>query len=402
MSFNFWASLAKSKLVRLIATIVLLAANALPAVAEPQYTIRWIRPTEATSQRPSNSGVIIVLDGRGDGTTQADPNPPNYVTFVGEQYDWDIVALDRPLQLDRNQDDPRILNFLQTQIRALSDKGYRRIVIAGQSRGGWLALKAADQLQGLHAVVATAPGSYDVDVDGLRREADELMAMLAGAKPATSLAIFLFESDTREAGDPPRGYRIGEIARERKLPLLLIDRPAGLSGHFSASQGRFTRRYAECLNDFLTSPKVEFSTQCRPGAYARGADIPWPRNAILWHGTVPPNSALRRFVGKWVGDSIDGTYWIFQTADISDPIALMLVGFSPSPLSLGTPSWTLGPRVSEMIFSVNEERQQLEWVSPSNDLQYTLRVGGDGRLILQARQPKVGKTWQAEFAKASD
>jgi hypothetical protein len=226
---------------------------------------------------------------------------------------------------------------------------------------------------------------------------------LVAKLPSTiRVAIFLFGGDAREAGDPPRGYRFGEIGCQTDLSLLLVDRPEGLSGHSSAFQGRFTRRFVECIQHFLSVAKLGYSARCSNGAYANGGDIPWPKNVIPWNGQIAPTSFLQRLVGKWAGDDTDGSYWIFQTVDVVGSQVTMLVGFSPSPLTLGTNAWTPGATVKELIFSVDEPQKSLDWQSPVNGYRYVLRASERGSLLVDVHPPDNRNVWRAEFPRMGD
>jgi hypothetical protein len=346
---------------------------------------------------------MIFLGGRGNETIQSDPHPQNYLRLLSERYAWDLLTIERPSDFDRNEYDGQILDFLQAQIRSLQNIGYKRIVVAGQSRGGWLAIEAAVRLHGLHGVIATAPAtSYRINSDSIQRQDDELVSLFEQASPTVRIVMFLFASDTWEAGDPPRGMRLSAVGRERGLPLLLIDRPAGLSGHTSASGGRFTRRYVECIDQFLTASSVDFRDRCQKTRYATGLDILWPKNARTWEGSLPDRSFLNGLIGKWAGDSADGTFWIFQTVNVTDKYVSVLVGLSPPPTAIGTEPWFRGPVVEELTFSINTSEKRLEWTSPTNGYRYFLRSDGTGDLMLESAPPGSSEIWRTRIPAVKD
>src|SRR5260370_3909642 len=74
--------------------------------------------------------------------------------------------------------------------------GYKKIIVAGYSRGGWLALLAAT-LPDVDAAIGLAPGTGSHEPAERERTRDVLAQKLAGAR-AKRIATFFFADDPRE------------------------------------------------------------------------------------------------------------------------------------------------------------------------------------------------------------
>jgi len=178
---------------------------------------------------------------------------------------WDVYRADRTPLYDTNTWGTAAVTLGVEKLRAL---GYGRIILAGQSAGGWISLTAMDRIDGLHAVVALAPATHGnrtvrtAQRTGALREFDELLGKRRS--PGTRVVIAFFDDDDYDP-DPAQRVRIAhERAGAPGMPLLLIDRPGDLSGHTAGTELPMAQRFAGCLRDFLTRPSVPTGvTTCR-------------------------------------------------------------------------------------------------------------------------------------------
>jgi hypothetical protein len=133
--------------------------------------------------------------------------------------------------------------------------GYQRIVLAGQSAGGWLSLAAMGQVEGLHAVIALAPASHGNRLvrstlrDPALREFDDLLKMRRD--PATRVVVALFLDDDYDPDVAARARMLKARAANPGLPLLLIDRPRAFRGHNAGTGLNMARHYGACVRDFV-------------------------------------------------------------------------------------------------------------------------------------------------------
>jgi acetyl esterase/lipase len=213
---------------------------------------------------------------------------------------------------------------LAKRVGALKQQGYRRVVLAGQSFGGFLSLMAAEQTDGVEAVVAIAPaafGSFFDSYDSWQMNATELyrhLDRLAG----TRVMLAFFHGDDYDPGG--RGPQARSILAAHNVEHLVIDQPRDLVGHLAGASGLFVRRYGACLRQFLEAPLP--STDCEsawgrtPGAEI-AAPVPPPQGQPV---TVPaagttaaaaPPPALSR-TGRWYGFYANGREFLLTIDNI--------------------------------------------------------------------------------------
>jgi hypothetical protein len=170
---------------------------------------------------------------------------------------WDIYRADRTPLDDTTGWGSAAITLGIEKLRAL---GYDKIILAGQSAGAWIALTAMDRISGLYGIIALAPathGNSTVRTTQRARALKEFDDLLARRQSSdTRVVVALFDGDDY---DPDPGER-ARITRERAqspgMPLLLIDRPSGLSGHTVGTELPMAQRFGTCLRDFMTRPSV--------------------------------------------------------------------------------------------------------------------------------------------------
>ncbi len=233
-------------------------------------------------------GVVLYNHGTDLHNEQHKLIPPPYIRLLA-QGGWDVVKLARPRAVDKVQ---RAENAVVSEIKLLQRRGYRRIILAGPSRGGWLGLMAATR-EPVFAVIAAAPGGYGVEGNGIQRSLNEMKARLPHIKPGTRVMIFDFKGDPRSDKVGGRGGLFRQLLAP--FPSVIIDRPAGFTGHTSSMNGRFARVYGACIRRFVEPSPLPagFSCNTTSGA-AVGDDLPLPPQLGLkerWFGIFPNGDA---------------------------------------------------------------------------------------------------------------
>jgi len=205
-------------------------------------------------------GVVVWNHGRSINIEDsASPTPP-YLRVLRDA-GWDVLRLNRPRDGDTLTASTR---RLVDQVGQLRQKGYRRIALAGQSFGAFLALMAADSSDDVDAVVATSPaafGSFEEFYDSWRQNATRLYPLLERIKRARVM-LFYFHGDDFDPGG--RGERSRTILSARPIGFTVVDQPAFLSGHWASSTGLFLRRFGACIRDFIDADKLEGERGCEP------------------------------------------------------------------------------------------------------------------------------------------
>ena len=146
---------------------------------------------------------------------------------------------------------------------ALKQRGYRRVVLAGQSFGAFISLIAAARSDAVDAVIGTAPAAYgsaQSNPGGFARNATGLYDLL-GAVRRARVALFFFEGDVFDPGG--RGAMADQILTAHGLTHVVVDRPVGLQTHWAAAGPAFATQYASCLVAFAAGNLRAITVDCR-------------------------------------------------------------------------------------------------------------------------------------------
>ena len=246
--------LLSTKLAGLIAIIGLLAsASAFALGLEPAFPDPALGPGKA-------KGAVVWSHGRSIATEDSKSPTPAYLQALRDD-GWDVMRFERLSRGDTLSDSTR---RLVEHAAALKNKGYKQVVLAGQSFGAFLSLMAADASSEVDAVIATAPaayGSFEEFYDSWRLNATKLYPLLERVKRAR-IMVFYFHGDNFDPGG--RGDRSRQILAERGLGFAVIDQPAYLTTHWAASSGLFLRRFGSCIRDFANYDKLAGEMTCTP------------------------------------------------------------------------------------------------------------------------------------------
>jgi pimeloyl-ACP methyl ester carboxylesterase len=246
-----WSIAAVSGLV--LGFVVLTGVPAGAAGLDPAFNETLSGPDHAI-------GAVVWNHGRSINTEDSDSPSPPYLRALRDA-GWDVLRFNRPRDGDTLTASTRRLVELVAQLKR---KGYRRIVLAGQSFGAFLALMAADSSEDVDAIVATAPaafGNFDEFYDSWRLNATRLYPLLERVKRARVM-LFYFHGDDFDPGG--RGEHSRAILAGRQIGYSVVDQPAFLAGHWASSTGLFLRRFGNCIRDFLDAEKIEGERVCEP------------------------------------------------------------------------------------------------------------------------------------------
>jgi pimeloyl-ACP methyl ester carboxylesterase len=209
------------------------------------------------------SGVVIWNHGI-SGTTQAWMAPAPPVVRLLQARGWDVIMLKRHHAAETENVLYRTVQRTLQEAAALRKAGYRKVVLAGQSFGGYVSLEAIDTSPDIDAAIAFAPGVRSQAATG-RLDSSIIERILQRAKVGR-LAL-VFPKDDALFGYQERGQRADTILSRRTIPYLLVDETSDVRGHGGAVTGRFALRYGACLSEFLAAaslPAGRFT--CRPAA----------------------------------------------------------------------------------------------------------------------------------------
>jgi hypothetical protein len=351
---------------------------------DPAQTTPFLGPARA-------KGVIIWSHGRSRNSEDSTAPTPPYLDELRAD-GWDVMRFDR-LRVEDTlaASTVRLVGYAGR----LKRKGYRQVVLAGQSFGGFLSLMAADASTEIDAVIATAPaayGQFDDDTNLWRENATRLYPLIASVKSARVM-LFYFHGDDFDPGG--RGDRSREILAAKHLGYAVIDQPLYLTGHWAASTGLFMRRFGGCVRDFADAAGLSKPFACDPQwGMAPSAQLRLPHELTQLAasgGTVAPSAERASIpelaVKMWYGFYANGREVLLalESATGDNPVAIYAVG--PSVDNKYTASW--GRRVGHLVggdyvFSEAGKNELRFHPRPDGDLTATWK-SNDRKLRLTAQ-----------------
>jgi pimeloyl-ACP methyl ester carboxylesterase len=324
----------------LVVAIAVLTNSKAGAVGlDPAFTQPLLGPERA-------AGVVVWNHGRSINTEDYESPTPPYLRALRDD-GWDVLRFNRPRDGDTLTTSTR---RLVEQVGHLKHKGYRKIVLIGQSFGAFLALMAADASEDVDAVIATAPaafGNFDEFYDSWRLNATRLYPLLERVKHARVM-LFYFHGDDFDPGG--RGERSRAILSARQFGFSVVDQPPFLVGHWASSTGLFLRRFGNCIRDFVDAAKIEGERLCEPGwgetpstemrlpeelvrphaarhaaAPGAGASAPAgaggsvPSSGQAWYGFYPNGREIVLAIEDFRKTDVDAVYAIGPGIDENEP-----------------------------------------------------------------------------------
>jgi dienelactone hydrolase len=259
--------------------------------------------TDGKMQGPQTAkGAVIWNHGRSV-TTEDSLSPTPYYMAVLRDAGWDAYRFNRLRDGDTLPDSTRAL---VGEVHELKQRGYKKIVLAGQSFGAFLSLMAADATDEVHAVVATAPaafGSFSEYYDSWHANATRLYPLLEKVRSARVM-LFFFHGDDFDPGG--RGEHARAILAANKVEHMVVDQPAFLTGHWAASTGLFVRRFGNCIRDFIEADRVDEDATCEAAWGQKPSNslaLPanFPTGVTKRAVTAQSGAAQSRLAGKWYG-----------------------------------------------------------------------------------------------------
>ncbi len=214
---------------------------------------------------PEKAQGIVIWNHGISGTNVQYAAPAALTLRLLQARGWDAVKLNRHNlgEGDTQRSLSRSVDRTLEEVKFQRKLGYRKVVVAGQSFGGWISLETAETSGDVFAVVAMAPGvrhggagSLDVSIT------DRLLQWAKGER----LAV-IFPKDDVLFGKVTRGESALRALAGRKKPYLVLDETSGLVGHGGGTGGNFALRYGMCLVEFLSAPSLpEGRFVCTPQA----------------------------------------------------------------------------------------------------------------------------------------
>jgi dienelactone hydrolase len=368
----------------LVATVLVLLT--LPAAAfGPNGEAFWVADGYPDQKRlgPAQAkGVVVYLHGISANKDSFHHPLPSYIRLF-HMDGWEVLRHNRSNTQDRLHGSSQAILKAVQELKAA---GYRKVVLAGQSRGAWFAVMVAGKSPDVFAAISTAPGGFgEANIGTLSRSAEELAEMLAEVRKARVM-MFFFNGDPRENVPGGRGERSRHALTKAGVPFVVVNKPADFWGHGAAGSGRFTRRYGECIVRFVQADSLPSGRHdCDQGVgAASGADIPVAANLKPARPSAEIPAALAAFAGQWYGDYEDGAARLLTlTALNADGTARAVYAGAPRPGTDAKPfSRTVSGRLDSGALVFPESRGTLTYrLQPEGSLHGTWKPSGDGKLL---------------------
>lgn len=213
--------------------------------------------------------------------------------------------------------------------RELRDRGYKRLVLIGQSYGGWMSLAAAGTPgTPIDAVVALAPAAFGAKGESPTWTANATaLPPLAEAVTAPRVLVFLFGGDEYDPGG--RATPLREIFARRGLAAAVIDAPHDLSGHSAGLTRAFARRFGPCIRDFIDRAQPATLFVCPDPDAAAMADFGVPADLRTVTSTTDAAPGAAAMAGHWYGVYATGREVLFIVRRFDGDKADAVYAFGP-------------------------------------------------------------------------
>lgn len=252
---------------------------------------------------PEKAQGLVIWNHGINRTLESYKAPAALVFRLLQRRGWDVIMIKRHNQAENTPGLVyRTVQRTLEEAKAQRKLGYRKIVLAGQSFGGYVTLEALEESPVIFAAVALAPGLRAAGASG-SLDAGVTEQQLQEAK--TERIVVVFPKDDSVFGNLVRGESADRILSRRKLPYLLLDETSGLTGHGGGAGGRFAVQYGLCLAEFLstsTLPGGRFACPASGDPWPVVRDlllpVPEPRPALATDPAALP-ARLGRFTGMW-------------------------------------------------------------------------------------------------------
>jgi pimeloyl-ACP methyl ester carboxylesterase len=244
------------------------AAQAVTAPVNPQNELKLVegKPWLSSETRgPEGArGVIFFVRGYAWTATTTDNYlaVPYFLRTLSSN-GWDVIVGKVPqgMKLQGTEIVTRGAAFMRRRVRELKEQGYKRVVLAGHSWGGWGAMLAAgDPSFAANAIILSAPNTFGRQISirtGRANAASGLSAALFGKTIGKIKVptVLILPNDPEWDPDPAaRGAIAEKHFRQSNIPHIVLAKPQGFTGHFAGWLPIFDYVYGRCIEAFLEDP----------------------------------------------------------------------------------------------------------------------------------------------------
>ncbi len=203
----------------------------------PSHLYPFVGPHDAL-------GALVWLPGAYGKDQPGPPDPPEIVGRLAK-HKLDVFQFLRP-----RGNDP-IAGGAETLARGLGElraRGYGQIIVAGHSRGAWIALTAMAHPHLADAIVAISVAAHGTSPEHQPRAHQDWEALWASANaPDTRVVLVQMRSDPY---DPDPRWRLN-VATKARVALKSIFLPPDPDGHVGAYYPAFDEQLGAQIADYL-------------------------------------------------------------------------------------------------------------------------------------------------------
>ncbi len=247
---------------------------------------------------PATAGGIVIWNHGIHGTVGQYVAPVPPVFRLLQARGWDVVKIARNNlgETGGEQSLYRAIQRTAEEIAARRREGYARVVLAGQSFGGYITLDAAESSKDLYGVVAMAPGVRAIGGAG---SLDAAVTERTIGRLAVDRLVLVFPRGDSLFGSMDRGPGAAKVLARRKGSFLLLDEKHDIVDHGGGTTGKFAVQYGLCVVRYLTSPDVGTEPVRCPENAAEQQNLAkelLPRRPIR-----APQDDVKLVAGPWYG-----------------------------------------------------------------------------------------------------
>jgi pimeloyl-ACP methyl ester carboxylesterase len=192
------------------------------------------------------AGALVWLHGGYDSDAGPPPAEPDWVGRVA-RHGYDIWRFDRPGRDPLAENGAALIGGLA----ALRHAGYRRIILAGQSRGAFIALAGLAHPELVDALAAISPAAHGTSPARHAQAMADFDDRMAAAAGPMRFAMVALRDDPFDPDPDGRAAAVRAMAARTGIKLLLIDRPPAPVGHMGSYDPAFDRLFGARLAAFL-------------------------------------------------------------------------------------------------------------------------------------------------------
>lgn len=256
-----------------------------------------VQTATGTEHRGPEKAKGVIFYFRGYGAWRFPPHltfrrvPPYVHRFARDG--WDVKTVEVPYYNRPPRNLPRIVKLIHTAVADARSQKYKKVVLAGQSRGAWEIISAANEPLAVDGLILVAPAAHgtrflnsgrpNLNFDRGNPAFQALMLRLK----APRIAFVFFRSDPFMLSSRAELARTA-LENRPGVSLFIVRQPEGLPGHNAGWSANFARAWGGCLEKFIAAPARTGPFACPPAQFKIDApELIYSSAHLFEHGASP-------------------------------------------------------------------------------------------------------------------